>query len=655
MSHPARPSDNERVATGDIAAEEPGTARGESAAQGGRTAWARNLAAPVRDFLATETGGAAVLVAAAVIALVWANSPWRHSYESLWTTELSVRLGGGEVANDLRGWVNDGLMTLFFLVVGLEAKRELDVGDLRERSRAVLPMMAAIAGILFPICIYEAFNAGGAGARGWGAAMSTDTALALGALALLTPRTATRLRVFLLSFAIVDDLVALLVIATVYTKHVSMPALGAALALFGLLLALRYVPVWRRQASVLVAIALWVALFKSGIDPVISGLAIGLVTSAYPPSREDLERATSLARSFREQPTPDLAREAQQGVLSAISPNERLQYSLHPWSSYVVVPLFALANAGVYLGEGRLGNALGSPVMLGIFLGYVLGKPAGILTASWAGTLPRLRLRRTISWPVLGIGGAVAGIGFTVSLLVSSLAFEGRQLDDAKVGVLSAVIVAPLLGAAATRIVGRLPERVRARQIAGTAEDLLDLAEDVDEQRDHVRGPEDALVTLVEYGDFECPYCGRAEPTIRQLLSDFDQELRYVWRHLPLNDVHAHAQIAAEASEAAAAQGRFWDYYDALFEDQAALNAKDLIARAERLGLDTARFTSELREHRHAGRVADDVASADESGVSGTPTFFINGRRHHGPYDIASLTAAVQAAKTRAGLLAQAA
>jgi Na+/H+ antiporter NhaA len=643
-----------------VAAEDTAVGTVSAGAQGaeaqtGRTAWARNLAAPVRDFLATETGGAAVLVVAAVTALVWANSPVRHSYESLWTTELSIRLGGGVVANDLRGWVNDGLMTLFFLVVGLEAKRELDVGDLRDRSRVLLPMMAAFGGILFPIAIFEIFNAGGSGAGGWGAAMSTDTALALGALALITPATATRLRVFLLSFAIVDDLVALVVIATVYTKHVSTPALLVALALFGVLLALRYLPVWRGQASVLVAIALWVALFKSGIDPVISGLAIGLVTSAYPPSREDLERATSLTRSFREQPTPDLAREAQQGVIAAISPNERLQYSLHPWSSYVVVPLFALANAGVYLGGGRLGDAIGSPIMLGIFLGYVLGKPIGILTASWLGERPQLRLRRTISWPVLGIGGAVAGIGFTVSLLVSSLAFHGPELDDAKVGVLAAVIVAPVLGWCVTRIVRRLPEGVRARQIAGTADDLIDLAEDVDSERDHIRGPNDALVTLVEYGDFECPYCGRAEPTIRQLLGEFGPDLRYVWRHLPLNDVHAHAQMAAEASEAAAAEGRFWEYYDSLFDDQGHLNVRDLLARAERLGLDVEQVTKDVREHRYAGRVADDVASADESGVSGTPTFFINGRRHQGPYDIDSLTAAVRAAKTRAGLLARAA
>jgi Na+/H+ antiporter NhaA len=639
------------VAAEDIAAEP--VAATQTPAQSGKTAWARNLAAPVRDFLATETGGAAVLVAGAAIALVWANSPLRHSYESLWTTQLSIKLGGGEIATDLRGWINSGLMTLFFLVVGLEAKRELDVGDLRDRSRALLPMLAAIGGILVPIAIFLAFNAGRAGAHGWGAAMSTDTALALGALALITPRSATRLRVFLLSFAIVDDLVALVVIATVYTKHVNMVALLVAIALFGVMLALRYVPIWRHQLSILAAIGLWVALFKSGIDPVISGLAIGLVTSAYPPTREDLERATALARSFREQPTPDLAREAQQGVLAAISPNERLQYSLHPWSSYVIVPLFALANAGVYLGGGRLGQAVGSPIMLGIFLAYVVGKPLGILAASRVGALPQLGLRRTISWPVLGIGGAVAGIGFTVSLLVSSLAFTGPQLVDAKVGVLSAVIVAPVLAWAATAVLKRLPDAVRARQIAGTAEDLLDLAEDVDPEHDHIRGPEDALVTLVEYGDFECPYCGRAEATIRELLSNLRTDVRYVWRHLPLSDVHEHAQLAAEASEAAAAQGRFWDYYDALFDDQHALTGKDLVARAERMGLDVDRFTNELREHRYAGRVADDVSSADESGVSGTPTFFINGRRHQGPYDIESLTAAVKAAKTRAGLLAQ--
>jgi len=404
---------------------------------------------------------------------------------------------------------------------------------------------------------------------------------------------------------------------------------------------------------VLVAVAMWVALLKSGIDPVIAGLAAGLVTSAYPPSREDLERATALTRSFREQPTPDLARTAQLGVLAAISPNERLQYSLHPWSSYVVVPLFALANAGVHLNGAVLAAAVGSPVTLGIFVGYVVGKPAGILAASWLASRPALKgFRPTLSWPVLSTGGAVAGIGFTVSLLVSSRAFHGRRLEEAKLGVLASVIVAPLVAWCLVRVVRRIPEGMRARQIAGTAEDLLDLAGDIDVERDHIRGPQDALVTLVEYGDFECPYCGRAESTIRELLSAFEEDLRYVWRHLPLNDVHIHAQLAAEAAEAASAQGRFWDFYDRLFEDQEALTGRDLVRRAEELGLDTERFAAELREHRNTSRIAEDVASADESGVSGTPTFFINGRRHQGAYDVESLTAAVRAARIRAGALA---
>jgi Na+/H+ antiporter NhaA len=621
-------------------------------AQGGRTAWARNLAAPVRDFIATETGSAVVLVAAAALALIWANGPWRHSYGDVWGTRLAVQLGHSGVSLNLRNWVNEGLMTFFFLVVGLEAKRELDVGDLRERRRVAIPMLAAIGGILVPVAIFLLFNGGGAGAHGWGAAMSTDTALALGSLALLTPRSATRLRVFLLTFAVVDDLAALIVIATVYTTHVSMVALLVALAMFALLLGLRYAPAGRRQASVVVAAALWVALLKSGIDPVIAGLAVGLVTSAYPPSREDLERATELTRSFREQPTPDLARTAQLGVLSAISPNERLQYSLHPWSSYLIVPLFALANAGVHLNGSVLSAAVSSPISLGIFFGYVVGKPTGVLAASYLGSRPMLRgFRPTISWPVLGTAGAVAGIGFTVSLLVSSRAFQGRQLEEAKLGVLGAAIVAPAIAWASVRLLRRLPDSTRARQIAGTADDLLDLAEDVDIERDHIRGPHDALVTLVEYGDFECPYCGRAESTVRELLSS-EQDLRYVWRHLPLNDVHLHAQLAAEATEAAAAQGQFWDFYDRLFSDQGALTGSELVRSAQALGLDVERFRADLHEHLHASRITEDVASADESGVSGTPSFFINGRRHQGAYDIASLTTAVQAARTRARLLA---
>jgi Na+/H+ antiporter NhaA len=622
----------------------------------GRTAWTRNLAAPVRDFLRTETGGAVVLLAAAVAALAWANSPWSDSYESFWTTDLSIRVGDEGISLDLRHWVNQGLMTFFFLVVGLEAKRELDVGELRERRLVGIPVVAALGGMAMAVAIYLAFNAGGSGADGWGAAMSTDTAFALGVLALVA-RGATRLRVRLLTLAVIDDLVALLVIATVYTEEVSVVPLVVALGLFGALVGLRYAPVpWRLQAAVLLGVALWIALHLSGVDPVIAGLAAGLATSAYPPARTDLERVTELTRSFREQPTPELARSAQRGVASAISANERLQYRLHPWTGFVIVPVFALANAGIHVDGQLLGDAVTSPVTLGILFGLVLGKPLGIVSAAWLASRPWLTgLRRSLSWPVIVGGGAVAGIGFTVSLLIASIAFEGQQLEEAKLGVLASAILASLLSWAIFRAIARLPVSTRARQIAGTAEELLDLSEDVDPERDHVRGSEAAPVTLLEYGDYECPYCGQAEVVIRELLDSFGTELRYVWRHLPLNDVHPNAQTAAEAAEAAAAQGAFWEFHDELLAHQDELMPPDLGRHAEEVGLDVDRFWDELRGRDHASRVADDVASADASGVAGTPTFFINGRRHQGPYDIDALTDAVRRAKHRAVLVDRAA
>jgi len=628
----------------------------ETTEYSGRTAWARNLAAPVRAFLSTETGSASTLLVATVLALLWANSPWRDTYGSVWNTVLSIRLGGGEVSATLRQWVNEGLMTFFFLVVGLEAKRELDVGELRQRQRLTIPMVAAIGGMILPVAIYLAVNAGRSSAHGWGAAMSTDTAFALGALGLLTPRVATRLRVFLLTVAVFDDLGALVVISTAYTTHVSFVALGAAIGLFAVLIALRYAPAWRRAASIVVGVAMWVAMFKSGIDPVITGLAVGLVTSAYPPSRQDLERVTELTRSFREQPTPELARSAQLSVLSAISPNERLQYDLHPWTSYVIVPLFALANAGIHLSGGLFADAVKSPITIGIVAGYVVGKPVGILTASWLASRPSLRgPRPAVSWPILMGGAAVAGIGFTVSLLIANLAFSGRRLDEAKLGVLVTVVLAPAVAWVVFRVTSRLPATVRARQISGTAQEILDLAEDVDPDRDHIRGSEEARVTLVEYGDFECPYCGQAEPVIRELLSSFGDDLRYVWRHLPLNDVHPNAQLAAEAAEAAAAQGKFWELYDVLLSHRDAHTPQQIGRYAHDLELDVDRFWEELRRHEHAPRVAEDVTSADASGVSGTPSFFINGRRHQGAYDIDTLTAAVSAARQRARLLEKAA
>ena len=614
-----------------------------------RTAWARNVAAPIRSFLSTESGSAMVLLAATVAAMVWANSPWADSYESVWETKLSIQLGGDGISLDLRHWINEGLMTLFFLVVGLEAKRELDLGALRDRQRLAIPALAALGGMGMAVLIYLLFNAGGPGANGWAAAMSTDTAFALGVLALVA-HGAERLRVRVLTLVIIDDLVALLIIATVYSDDVELLPLALAVALFAGLIALRYAPAeWRAPAAVILGVAVWVALFESGIDPVIAGLAVGLVTSAYPPPRSELERVTELTRSFREQPTPQLARSAQLGVTSAVSPNERLQYRLHPWTSFVIVPLFALANAGIDVDADLLRDALTSPITLGIVFGYVVGKPVGVIGAAWLATRRRLGgLQRSLSWPEIVAAGAVAGIGFTVALLISSLAFEGQQLEEAKLGVLAAATLSSLLSWAVFRVIARLPDSVRARQIAGTADELLDLSEDVSAERDHIRGSDEAPVTLVEYGDYQCPYCGRAEVVIRELLEKFGDDLRYVWRHLPLNDVHVNAQTAAEAAEAAGSQGRFWEMHDRLLAAQDELTVVDLTRHAEELGLDMDRFWDELRRREHAPRVDRDVASADASGVVGTPSFFINGRRHSGAYDVASLAQAVEAARARA-------
>jgi Na+/H+ antiporter NhaA len=585
-----------------------------------------------------------VLAVAAVAALLWANvSP--DSYVSVWETRLAVVLGGHELATDLRGWVNEGLMTLFFLVVGLEAKRELDLGELRERTRLAIPVVAALGGMVTAGAVYLAINAGGEGAVGWGAAVSTDTALALGALALVTRGRAIRLRVFLLTLVIIDDLTALLIIAVAYTNHVSVVALAVAVGLFGVLLALRWAGSWRGPAAALVGVGIWLAMFKSGIDAVIAGLAIGLITSAYPPARDDLERSTELARSFREQPTPELAYSARASLTSAISPNERLQYRLHPWTSRVIVPLFALANAGIHLDGDLLSAAARSPVTLGILAAYVVGKPVGIMGAAWLATRPALGgARLTITWPALVGAAASAGVGFTISLLVATLALEGQLLDQAKVGVLATAVVSPALAWLAFQVMARLPAEMRARQLGAIAETIVDLADDIDPERDHIRGHPDAPVTLVQYGDFECPYCGHAAPVIDKLLDHLGDQLRYVFRHLPLADVHPNAQIAAEAAEAAGAQGAFWEMHDRLLTHQNALAPSDLYRDASDLGLDLDQFSEDLRRRRHAARIAEDVQSADASGVSGTPTFFVNGRRHRGVYDVDTLTRAVKAA-----------
>jgi Na+/H+ antiporter NhaA len=627
------------------------TASSEPARFTGRTAWARNLETPLREFLRTETGGAAFLLAAAVAALVWVNID-ASSYHSVWSTRLSISVSDESVSLTLRDWVNSGLMTFFFFVVGLEARREFDLGELRERRRVTLPLLAGIGGMTAAVGIYLVFNAGRPSAHGWGVTMSTDTAFALGMLALVGPRFPDRLRAFMLTVVVVDDIVALVVIATVYSGTLRWAPLFCALVLYAVILVLHRI-VTLRAGLVYVALgaAAWVGLLKAGVDPVVIGLAMGLLPFAYPASRSTLERATERFREFREQPTAELARSATAQLRAATSDNERLQQLFHPWTSYAIVPLFALANAGIAINGSFLARGFSSPITLGIIFGYIVGKPVGIFGTSWLLVrLTRGRVQAPVGWAAVLGAGTIAGIGFTVSLLIATVAFHGPQLEEAKLGILCAALGASLVTFLLFRAAEKLPRSLRIRALLGTAQQLTDLYNDVDPERDHIRGRMDAPVTVVEYGDFECPYCGQAEPVLRELQSGFT-DVRYVWRHLPLNDVHPRAQLAAEASEAAADQGAFWKMHDLLLDHQDALRPDELIAYALQLGLDVDRFSDDLRTHSGAGRVAEDVDSADLSGVSGTPTFFINGQRHYGAYDINTLSAAVKAAGARASLV----
>ncbi|HEY6497590.1 MAG TPA: Na+/H+ antiporter NhaA [Trebonia sp.] len=615
------------------------------------TLWTSSGSTPLRRFLRTETGSATILVAATLAALIWANVA-SGSYERFWSTELNATVGGHGMPMQLREFVNSGLMALFFLVVGLEARREWDMGELRVRSRLALPLLAGLGGMIVPIAIFLALNAGRPTAHGWGAAMSTDTAFALGALALVGgARLPDRVRTYLLTFSVVDDLLGLAVIAVFYSSHVRWLPL-----LIGVLLLVVHAVMTRRSvrngpAYLVVGVAAWVAFWESGVDPIVAGLVIGLMTCAYPAARGDLEQATDAFRLFREQPTARLAAEAREVVRGAISPNERLQERYHIWTSYIIVPLFALANADIKISGSFLAAAYTSPATLGIMIGYIAGKPVGTAGTAWlVGKVTKGRLAPPVGWGAVAGVGTVAGIGFTVSLLIASLAFHGTELAEAKLGVLSGAICATLLTWVVFRGINLLSPRARLRALLGTASTVTDLAVPVDPERDHIRGPKKhALVTLVEYGDFECPYCGQAEPAVRGLIREFG-ELRFVFRHLPLTDVHPHAQLAAEAAEAADQQGGFWEMHDTLMDHQGALTFRDVVGYAESIGLDTDKFATDLRKHAGAYRVAEDIDSADLATVSGTPTFFFNGIRYYGAFDLAALKEAVHTAKSRAVL-----
>ena len=598
------------------------------------------LSEPLRRFLATESGSALLMVSATVVALMWANSPWSGAYEALWATEASVVLGDAGLQMDLAHWINDGLMAVFFFVIGLEVRRDLAVGELTDRRRVVLPVLAGIGGMVVPALLYLLIVPDGEATRGWGIVIGTDTAFLLGALALVGPATSTQLRVFLLAVTVVDDIAAVTIIGVVYSESIDISALIVAVAGVAVLVALGLGGVWRTWPYALVAVVVWVATVGSGLHASIAGMVAGLLIPAFAPMREAVERAATRFRAFRQSPMAEVGRSAKDALARAVPVNERLQLVLHPWTSYVVVPLFALANAGVDLRGGVLSEALSSPVTWGVVVGLVAGKFLGIGAGGLGGAALRLgRLPQGVGpGQVLG-GAALSGIGFTISLLIIGLSFDSPKLrDQATVGVLLALGLATALG----WVVFRLAAVLLGETSAGLP---TTVARPVDPVRDHILGPASAPLTLVEYADFECPFCARATGVAKEVRKHFGDSLRYVFRHLPLPDVHPYAEVAAAAAEAAGAQGRFWDMHDLLFAHQDQLELEDLAGYAGRLGLDVEDFLRDIDEQRHASRIREDVADAEASGARGTPTFFVGNRRHQGPYDARTLIAELEAAQ----------
>ena len=431
----------------------------------------RLIARPIRTFLDTESAGGIVLLGAAGIALIWANSPWSGSYESFWHTEISLTIGTFEVSEDLLHWVNDGLMTIFFFVVGLEIKRELVAGELNEWRKAALPAVAALGGMVVPALIYISLNLGGDGSSGWGIPMATDIAFAVGVLTLFGSRAPTSLKIFLLSLAIVDDIGAILVIALFYSSGLQFWWLAAAVGFIAVIVLMKRFRVWWTPIYAMVGAAAWFATLESGVHATIAGVALGLLTPARPYDAAGAADAIREAGHLISDPSPGAVRRTMIQAQEVVSVAERIEHVLHPYSSFVIIPIFALANAGVEMDVGTLGDAVSSPITVGIVLGLVVGKLIGITGFSWIavrfgiGTLPQ-----GATWGQLAAVAAIAGIGFTVSLFIAGLAFTQMTLvDEAKIGILAASAVAAAVGAIILRL-------ARGRSSGGRTRDHADAA-----------------------------------------------------------------------------------------------------------------------------------------------------------------------------------
>ncbi len=584
-----------------------------------------------------DTISATALIAATLVALVWANIG--GSYQELWESPASISVAGSTLELTLADWVNDGLMALFFFLIGLDVRREMSLGDLRRPAQATLPIAAAVGGLLVPAAIFLAINHSGPSANAWGAVIATDSAFALGMLALIGPRRAVRLRVFLLALSIVDDIGALLVLAFFYTSDLK--ALWLVPVLVGLVL-VRWIAkrgVWRAAPYVVIGLAVWFCTFQSGVHATLAGVLLAMLLPVYPTRMDDVDSATTMSRLFRQAPRPESAERARRSLSRAVPLNQRISGLLEPYVNFAIVPLFALANAGVVLNVSTMKEAATSSLTWGIIVALVVGKFIGITGASAL----VLKLRPSAARPgldlprIAGVGG-LGGMGFTISLLVIELGIDDPKLaDEAKIGVLVAAVLALALGWAVFTVGNRL------KPIPPSTG--LTLPRPVDTERDHLRGPIGAPAQLVVYADMGEIYRRRTIEALLEVRKELGDELVFVYRHNVRNDNMVPYALALEA---AAAQGQFWPIHDALVLRHELPSAAEFLAIADEADLDLERLRHEVRTFEHLSRIEQDSTNAADSGLSEDPAIYVNGARLDGPASAAHILLTLRRARDEA-------
>ena len=602
----------------------------------------QRLRAPAVRLLRTPEAirGALVQLAGTFAALVWANLPG-DGYEAFWHTPFGLVVGDLRLELDLRHWVNEALMAFFFALLTLEVRRELEMGELRDWRRASVPVVAAIAGLVVPALVYVGLTWGTDVTAGWGIVVSTDTAFVLGMLALVGRAMPPQLRVFLVTLAVADDVGALAVIAFAYTDDFNPLPLLLAAAGLAVIALMRFLRVWRGLLYFLPSVVVWIGFLLSGVHATLAGVAIALLLPIFPTRYDDVRRAQHQVRAFQMSPSADYARTAEDSLARAVSMNERAHRTLSPYVNWAILPVFALANAGVRITGDSLVDAFTSRLTWGIIAGLVLGKIVSISFSTWVMTRlrpdalgPGLRMSHVVGVSVL------SGMGFTISLFVADLAFDDpADVSRAQIGVIAASVLAALLGAIAFGILNRRERRL--------APDRSRLVRPLDPTRDPVLGdPDRAMVAVVAYGDYSTPASPDTEEMLGEMRTRFGSQIVYTFRHLVVGQPFGRA--AALANEAAARQGRFWEMHDQLLREAPIESERQLRRAAARAGLNLRRFETDRRAAVGATRLDEDLADATAMQLRHTPTYFIDDVRYDGAIDAESVVAAVARARDAA-------